>query len=90
MATHFSLSYAGGFFLTDVMGQSCGSSCRIGAYRSKHAGTGIVDLVMVRCRTHFLDLAMFPGFDGIVSHSAHEKGYDSLHLIWKSMRVLPA
>lgn len=42
---------------------------------------------MARGRDHFTDLAMFPRFDGFVSHTAHIDGYDSIHLLWRSVPV---
>lgn len=89
-ATNFYLEQFGGLAVSAVLGQSCGSKCAINVYSAPNARTGIVDIVTVRCRQYFLDLTMFPGFDGILTHTAHVAGEESLHFLWKSMGLPPA
>lgn len=89
-ATHFYLSQTAGLSIATIMGRSCGGACRINRASSGDTDAVIVDIVVVRCRDHFLDLGVFPHFDGIVSHTAHNEGYDSLHILWKSMGAAPA
>lgn len=72
------------------MARSCGSTCKINRASAADVNTRIVDIVLVRTRDNFLDLGLFAGFDGMVSHTAHQEGYESLHVLWRSMRVVPA
>lgn len=88
-ATYLSFSQSG-VSLLDVIGRSCGSACRINSFRTVNAGTAIADLVMVRCPMHYLDLAKFPGFNGVLTHTAHDASHETLHFLWKSMKVPPA
>lgn len=89
-STHVTLVQSGGVLLSALTGKMCGTSCRIIASRSPRNPTLMVELVLVRCRKHYLNMALFPGFTGMLAHTAHDEGYDSLYFLWKSMRTTPA
>lgn len=80
-ATYFSLSPSSGISLSAVMGRSCGSGCRMNFFHTSNAGTALTGFVMVRCPKNYLDLAKFPGFNGVMAHTAHDPGYETLYFL---------